>query len=64
MEAGQQEIYEETIHKIKEDRLAAEFKIAMFSAALLSYRKNSCLLPFPPAFTEGDGTKNIHKLVS
>eukprot|EP00795_Rhopilema_esculentum_P005965 gene5965-11318_t len=62
MEAALQEIYEETINKIKEDRSAAEFKIAMFSAALLSYRKNSCLLPFPPAFTENDGTKNIHNV--
>eukprot|EP00794_Sanderia_malayensis_P010020 gene10020-11043_t len=54
--------YDDIVLKIKEDPAAAEFKVAIFSAALLSYRKSSCVLPFPPSFVNEDGTKCIEKL--
>ena len=56
-------LFEKLIRQIKQDPIAAEFRLAIFSAALLSYRKNSCVLPFPPGFLDKDGNKNIKKLV-
>eukprot|EP00794_Sanderia_malayensis_P010022 gene10022-11045_t len=54
--------YDDIVLKIKEDPAAAEFKVAIFSAALLSYRKSSCVLPFPPSFVNEDGTKFKDKI--
>lgn len=60
---GENPTYERVVRQIKKDPLAAEFRLAIFSAALLSYRKNSCVLPFPSAFVNADGSKDIDKLV-
>ena len=51
------------VKRIQNDPAAAEFKIAIFSAALLSYRRSSCVLPFPPCFINADGTKCLEHLV-
>lgn len=50
------------VKRIQNDPAAAEFKIAIFSAALLSYRRSSCVLPFPPCFINADGTKCLEHL--
>ncbi len=55
--------YADIVRKIKEDQLAAELKIAIFSAALLSYRRGSRVLPFPPHFVNKDGVKCMEHLV-
>ena len=46
-----------------QDEMAAEFRLAIFSAALLSYRRGSCVLPFPPSFVDIDGNKDLCRLV-
>ena len=56
-------ICERVVRQIEQDQLAAEFKLAIFSSALLSYRRNSCVLPFPPGFVDRDGNKDIGRLV-
>jgi len=50
---------------IEEDILGAELKFALFSAALMSYRKDTCLRPFPD-FLSGSETdeKQIERLES
>lgn len=63
MDFKMMDVYESTVEQIRKDPVAAEFKIAIFSAAVLSYRHSSCVLPFPPAFVNEDGTKNIKRLV-
>ena len=63
MDFKMMDVYERTVEQIRKDPVAAEFKIAIFSAALLSYRHSSCVLPFPPSFISEDGTKNIKRLV-
>lgn len=58
---------EAVLKAIEEDTLGSEFQIALFSAALLSYRKDSCLRPFPEFLQEGSASnsvKNMEKLVS
>lgn len=58
---------EAVLKAIEEDTLGSEFQIALFSAALLSYRKDSCLRPFPEFLQEGSASnsvKNMEKLES
>ena len=51
------------VDKIKDDHLSSELKVALFSGAMLSYRQDSCLRPFPPLFVLNDGTRDVKKLV-
>jgi len=55
-------IRQSLVRQITQDEMAAEFRLAMFSAALLSYRRGSCVLPFPPSFVDKDGNKDLSRL--
>jgi len=53
------------LEAIKNDLKAAEVSLAIFSAALLSYRKDTCLRPCPNIFDDNsiDQDKKLDKLV-
>ena len=58
----------ELLHGIREalasDALACEFKMAVFSAATMSYRKDFCVRPFPTFVKDAGGEANkLERLV-
>ena len=55
-----QKVVIDALHK---DPLAVELQLALFSSALISYRKDSCLRPFPEFFQNGSEEKNMELLV-
>lgn len=44
----------EVLSSIEKDTAGAEFNFAIFSAALLSYRKNTCLRPYPNCYGDNE----------
>ena len=63
-----EQIKEAVLNVIKDDLQAAEFSIAIFSAAILSYRKDTCLRPCPnileTSSLSADTEQRLLKLVS
>lgn len=63
MEDGS-DIIDSVLSKIQKDPLAADFQISLFVSALLSYRHDSVLRPFPSGYFRENGEKNVDALVS
>lgn len=62
-----EQMKKDVLETIKIDLQAAEFSIAIFSAAVLSYRKDTCLRPYPDIFEASvllDTEERLHRLVS
>ena len=57
-------IMENVLESLNKNMPDAELKLAMFSAALLSYRKETCLRPFPEYLIQDNGNKSVEYLVS
>ena len=57
-------IMENVLESLNKNMSDAELKLAMFSAALLSYRKETCLRPFPEYLIQDNGNKSVEYLVS
>ena len=62
-----EQMKKDVLETIKDDLEAAEFSFAIFSAAVLSYRKDTCLRPYPDIFEASvvtDTEQRLHRLVS
>jgi len=58
------QIKNEVLQFLQHDLQAAEFSLAIFSAAILSYRKDTCLRPLPDFLDADSGEQRLEKLVS
>ena len=56
-------IKNEVLDFLQQDLQAAEFSLAIFSAAILSYRKDTCLRPLPDFLDADSGEQRLEKLV-
>ena len=68
MSVSTDELQRSVLEALSEDQLSVELKLALFSAALLSYRADSCLRPYPDFLQDGAGQggeeKDMERLVS
>ena len=65
---GSSDLQKRVVDRLNCDNVAAEYKMALFSSALLSYRKDSCVRPFPAFLKESSiggviENRNLDKLV-
>ena len=51
------------LERVQSDPLAADLTLSLFAAAVHSYRHDSVLRPFPPAFIKGGLEKDRKALV-
>lgn len=58
------DIQQVVIDALHQDILAVELQLALLSSALISYRKDSCLRPYPPILHDGSDEKDMESLVS
>ena len=52
------------LQRLESDLSSADMQWSLFMSALESYRHDSILRPFPSAYVEDDGSKNVQRLVS
>ena len=52
------------LQRLESDLSSADMQWSLFMSALESYRHDSILRPFPSAYVEDEGNKNVQRLVS